>query len=84
MLLYGFQDRIVHEVSDDVFIHYLSSNYIRAIDQQKVYAIWPDNTKHWIDITPAQWDASHRDWGAIFIVNDAEVASYQTGQNIVH
>lgn len=82
LLLYGFQDRIVHDVSDDVFFHYLSSNYIRAIDQQKVYAIWPDNTKHWLDITPAQWDASHRDWGAIFIVNDAEVASYQTGPNI--
>lgn len=84
LLLYGFQDRIVHEVSDDVFFHYLSSNYIRAIDQQRVYAIWPDNTKHWLNITAAQWDASHRDWGAIFTVNDAEVASYQTGSNIVH
>ncbi len=81
--LYGFQDRVVHEVPDDTFFTYMSSNYIRAENQQKVYAVWPDNTKHWLNITPTQWDTSGRDWGAIFTVNDAEVSFYGTGANIV-
>lgn len=82
--LYGFQNRIVREVPDAVFLKYTTSNYIRAESQKKVYAVWPDGTKHWLNISAAQWDASGRDWGAIFTVNDAEVASYQTGNNIVH
>jgi hypothetical protein len=82
--LYGFQDRPVMTVSDDVFFGYLASNYVRAVDRQKVYAVWPDGTKHWLDITPAQWDASHRDWNAIFVVNDAEVNTYATGPAITH
>jgi hypothetical protein len=81
--LYGFQDRPVHEVSDAVFFRYDASNYVRALNQKQVYAVWPDGTKHWLDITPTQWDASHRDWGAIFTVNDAEVNHYQMGKNIV-
>ena len=82
--LYGFQNRPVTTVSDDLFFRYLTTNYIRAVDQQKVYAVWPDGTKHWLDITPAQWDASHRDWNAIFTVNDAEVDAYTTGPAITH
>ena len=82
LALYGFQNRPVVAVTDDVFFSYKSSNYIRAIDQQEVYAIWPDGTKHWLNITPARWDDSGRDWGAIFIVNDAEVNSYLTGPDI--
>ncbi|HUO75858.1 MAG TPA: hypothetical protein VMU12_03025 [Candidatus Paceibacterota bacterium] len=82
LALYGFQDRPVITVSDDMFFRYLSTNYIRAVDQQKVYAVWPDGTKHWLNITPAQWDASHRDWNAVFIVNDAEANSYTTGVDI--
>ena len=82
LALYGFQSRQIMPVSDAVFFHYLSTNYIRAIDQQKVYAVWPDGTKHWLRITPAQWDASGRDWNAIFIVNDAEVNYYKTGVDI--
>ena len=80
--LYGFQDRPVISVADDVFFRYNSSNYIRVVDQQKVYAVWPDGTKHWLNITPAQWDASGRDWGAIFIVNEREAAFYGTGPDI--
>lgn len=80
--LYGFQDRRVLDVSDDVFNRYKTSNYVRAINQQKVYAVWPDGTKHWLNITAAQWDASGRDWGAIFTVNDSEVNFYRTGVEI--
>ncbi len=82
LALYGFQDRPVVPVTGDVFDRYTTSNYIRSINGYKVYAVWPDGTKHWLNITAAQWDASGRDWNAIFIVNDAEVNFYTTGIDI--
>jgi hypothetical protein len=81
--LYGFQSRVVHTVSDEVFFSYQSSNYIRSIDREEVYTVWPDGTKHWMNITPARWDASGRDWGAIFIVNEREAAFYRTGEDVL-
>lgn len=45
--------------------------------------LWPDGTKHWLNISAAQWDASGRDWGAIFIINDREAAFYAAGADIV-
>lgn len=81
--LYGFQNRPVTEVPDDVFFSYKASVYVRAQTAQQVYAVWPDSTKHWLHITAAQWDASFRDWGAIFTVNDAEIAHYTQGSDIV-
>lgn len=82
LALYGFSDRPVMTVSSSVFDRYRTSNYIRAAGQQQVYAVWPDGTKHWLHITAAQWDASARDWGAIFTVNDAEIAAYRIGADI--
>jgi hypothetical protein len=80
--LYGFENRPVVEVPDDVFARYTTSNYIRQVDTEPVYAVWPDGTKHWFNITAAQWDASGRDWNSIFIVNEREVAFYATGADI--
>lgn len=80
--LYGFENRPVTSVSSEVFNRYTTSNYIRSINGEKVYAVWPDGTKHWLNITPQQWDASGRDWNAIFIVNDLEVNFYATGPDI--
>lgn len=82
LALYGFQDRPVVPVSDEVFFRYSSSNYIRAEGTEPVYAVWPDGTKHWFNISAAQWDASGRDWGAVFIVNQAEAAFYASGADI--
>lgn len=81
--LYGFENRPVTEVTDAVFLRYQTSNYVREEGQKKVYALWPDGTKHWMNITAAQWDASGRDWGAIFTVNSSEIAWYRTGPDIV-
>ncbi len=80
--LYGFQNRPVTVVADDVFSRYTTSNYIRQVDTEPVYAVWPDGTKHWFNITAAQWDATGRDWNAIFIVNEREAAFYATGADI--
>lgn len=82
LALYGFQDRPVVPVPDSVFDRYVTSNYVRAQSGKRVYALWPDGTKHWLNMTAAYFDRSGRDWGAIFIVNDAEVAFYRTGPDI--
>ncbi len=81
--LYGQLDptRVV-ALDDTPFNAYMTSNYVRSINDQKVYAVWPDGTKHWLHITPQQWDASGRDWNSIFIINDAELNFYQTGVDI--
>ncbi|MCC6405313.1 MAG: hypothetical protein IT405_02925 [Candidatus Yanofskybacteria bacterium] len=83
LALYGFQDRPIRDVPDEVFFRYSASFYIREEGGKKVYAIRPEGTKHWLNITPTQWDASGRDWGAIFTVNEREVAYYATGRDIV-
>lgn len=82
--LYGHLDSVnVIEVNDVTFHSYITSNYVRYVDGEPVYAVWPDGTKHWLNITPQQWDASGRDWGAIFIVNDLELNIYKTGADII-
>ena len=71
------------EVEPEIFNSYQTSNYVKYVNEQKVYAVWPDSTKHWMNITPQQWDASSRDWGAIFTINDLEVNYYKTGLDII-
>jgi len=81
--LYGhLKDAKVIEVDDAIFHSYITANYVRYIDREPVYAVWPDGTKHWLNITPQQWDASSRDWEAIFIINDLELNTYKTGADI--
>ena len=82
--LYGHLDASkAIEIDDATFHSYTTANYVRYVDDERVYAVWPDGTKHWMDITPQQWDASGRDWNAIFVINDLELNTYQTGANIV-
>ncbi len=66
----------------EIFDLYSSSNYVRYVNDKKVYAVWPDGTKHWLHITPAQWDASGRDWNSIFTISDLELNYYKTGPDI--
>jgi hypothetical protein len=62
-----------------IFDTYVTSNYVRAINDEKVYAIWPDGTKHWLNITAKRFSESGRDWNSIFIINEAELNAYSTG-----
>jgi len=81
--LYGHLNTAnVIEVDDATFRSYTTANYVRYINEEQVYAVWPDGTKHWLNITPRQWDASGRDWGAIFVINDRELNVYKTGADI--
>jgi len=82
--LYGhLKDIKPIEVSETVFHSYTTTNYVRYVNDKKVYAVWPDGTKHWLNITPQQWDASGRDWGAIFIISDLELNTYKIGADII-
>ncbi len=81
--LYGHLDPSkAIEVEPEIFNSYTTSNYVRDVNDKKVYAVWPDGTKHWMNITPQQWDATGRDWNAVFIINDLELNFYRTGGNI--
>lgn len=73
----------VIEVEPEVFNSYQTSNYVKYVNDEKVYAVWPEGSKHWLNITPAQWDASGRDWNAIFTINDSELNYYKIGADIV-
>ena len=82
--LYGHLDAVkAIEVDEATFHSYTTANYVRYVNEEQVYAVWPDGTKHWLNITPQQWDASGRDWGAIFIINDLEINNYKTGVDII-
>ena len=82
LALYGMQNRETREISQEIFAKYTTSNYIRADGDKKVYAVWPDGTKHWLNITAQRWTDSGRDWGSIFTVNTSELNSYKTGDEI--
>lgn len=68
--------------SDAIFSKYDITNYIRGAGGKKVYAVWPDGTKHWMNMTGEYFARSGRDWNAVFVVDDAEVALYPSGPDI--
>lgn len=70
------------EIEPEVFNSYQTSNYVKYVNDERVYAVWPESSKHWLNITPQQWDASGRDWGAIFTINDLELNYYKIGPDI--
>ena len=82
--LYGHLDvNNVIELDDAVFSSYTTANYIRPVNDKKVYAVWPDGTKHWLNMSGEYFTQSGRDWGAIFSVNELESNSYKTGADII-
>jgi len=79
---YGLDATKVITVQEAVFQSYMPSNYIRAINEKKVYAVWPDGTKHWLNMTAQHFTDSHRDWNSVFIVNNLESNFYRVGPDI--
>lgn len=82
--LYGHLDpALAITVSPEVFDSYKTSNYVKNVNDEKVYAVWADNTKHWLNMTGEYFAESGRDWGALFIINDLELNHYKTGGDII-
>lgn len=81
--LYGHLDaNKVVTLDPTTFNIYVSANYVRYVNDQKAYAVWPDGTKHWLHMSAKTFSDSSRDWNSIFIINDLELNSYKTGPDI--
>ena len=83
--LYGHLDpsRVI-ELDDKTFNSYSTANYVRSVNDKKVYAVWPDGTKHWLNMSGQYFSESGRDWGAIFTINESEFGTYKIGAEITH
>ena len=75
----------IQKVSQATLDAFQTSNLVRCfdpsigLDDPKVYQLSPNGdqgTKHWLDMTPQQFEQSH-DWDAIFIINRVERELYQ-------
>ena len=81
--LYGHLNQVkAIEVDDETLNSFATANYVRNFNDKKVYAVWPDGTKHWLNMTGDYFTQSGRDWNAIFIINDLELGFYKTGADI--
>ena len=82
--LYGHLDSATAvELQSDIFDSYTTSNYVRFVDDKKVYTVWPDGTKHWLNISAQRFDESDRDWNSIFTINESEVNFYKLGPDVI-
>ncbi len=82
--LYGHLDPHAAIELDPVrFDSYVTANYVRDVNEQKVYAVWPDGTKHWLHMSAQTFSDTGRDWNSIFIINDAELNFYKLGAEII-
>jgi len=67
----------------NIFDSYISANYVKSFSDKRVYSIWPDGTKHWLNMSGEYFTQSGRDWNAIFTINDSEFNYYKTGTQII-
>jgi len=63
---------------------YQESSLVRVKNEKKVYEINSDGTKHWLDMTPAQFVQSGRKWDMVYEISKAELALYRLGAKIVY
>jgi len=81
--LYGHLDASkAIELDDKTFNSYSTANYVRVVNDKKIYAVWPDATKHWLNMSGQYFTESGRDWGAIFTINESEFSAYKIGAEI--
>jgi hypothetical protein len=72
----------VHEVDPLILSNYKESFLIRAFEDEKVYEINGDKTRHWLNMSAESFTVSGRDWTAISIVNKAERDFYVHGADV--
>ena len=56
---------------------------VRADGDYKVYEVNGDGTKHWLNISAEQFEASGRKWEMISIINKKERDFYITGVDVM-
>lgn len=71
------------EVTQEELDWYQEAWLIRAVDDYKVYEVNADGTKHWLRMTASEFTQSGRDWGMVYLVNQAERDWYWTGADVI-
>jgi hypothetical protein len=80
---YGhFNFSIVKEISKNDLEYYVESWLVRVDEDEKVFEINGDGTKHWINMTAEQFTESGRKWDMVYIINQQERNFYETGASV--
>ncbi len=61
---------------------YSDSYLVRAFNDEKVYEINGDGTRHWLDMTPEKFSSTGRLWDMVYIINQSELSWYEEGANV--
>jgi len=74
-------DRVI-EVDPKIIQAYEESWLIRPAFDYRVYQVDSQKVRHWLDLTPRQFEAKGYNWSMIFIINEKEYNFYQAGTAI--
>ncbi len=75
----------IKTISEALFGQYKLSYLVREINDTKVYQLIPDEdtgTKRWVNLAPREFEAAGFDWDSIYIMNQYERDSYNTGPEL--
>jgi len=72
------------EVTPEERDSYITSPWVRAVNDKKVYEVNNDETKHWLNMTAKQFLSSGRKWEGVFMINQRERDFYQTGVDVLY
>ena len=73
---------IVNILSVETAELYTDAWLVRAAGDSKVYEINGDGTRHWLDISAAEFSASGRLWDMVYIIDKAELNWYVEGASV--
>lgn len=72
-------------VDTSVVNEYTVTTLVRWVGSEKVYMLSPNvdiGTKHWINMTPPEFETSGFDWDSIYLINEHEYRSYTDGEDL--
>lgn len=70
------------EIDDRVLNLFEESQLVKALDSPKVYSVSPQGTKHWLNMTPRDFERKGYRWDQIYIVNENEINWFSPGADI--
>lgn len=73
----------VRELSPDIVEALPESMLVQLAGDPRVFEVTAAGQRHWLDMTPAQFEASGRSWRAIYLVNEKEFSWFRQGARIV-
>ncbi|MDP3962915.1 MAG: hypothetical protein Q8Q39_00240 [bacterium] len=80
---YGhLQGASITHVSGEELAQYGPAAWVRYAGDPKVYEVNDDATRHWLDMSAADFTETGRRWDAVFIINNDELNLYMPGANV--